>query len=98
MEEIIVNAIILWTGYKSKSYPDRNDKLVIDKYGLSDGIKLLKVIKEYDNYFYKSKAYQEAKDLKVMAEMSKKDFLEKYPTVNSKICDVLAWCYTFDYK
>lgn len=98
MEENIVNAILLWSGYKTKSFPVRDDQLIIDKYGLAAGNKLLKVIKEYEEYFYKSKAYQNAKDLITMAEISKKDFLVKYPTANSLICEAFAWCYTFDYK
>ncbi len=98
MEKETVEAIMLWTGYKTKSYPACDDLLIIQKYGIPKGNKLLEIIHEYYKRFYESESYQTANDLMSMSNMCKKDFINMYPNIDSQICEAFAWCYTFDFK
>jgi len=98
VDNIIKQAVIMWTGYHLKSLPSRDDDVIINNYGYIKGKELLQMIKGLESEFYQSKAYQSAGDLKLLYEISKNDFIKNHPNIDPEISEAFAWCYSFDYK
>lgn len=95
---LLVNAMLIWTGWGSKDSPTRDDTRVIDSFGEEAATSLLPVIKSLENDFYESNARFVAADVPEMAAIASQQFLGKYPGISEEIVEALAWCYTFDFK
>jgi len=104
MEEIdpldspqLIEAVLLWAGW-GYSWPDRDESRVVQRFGPEIAVQLLATIRFLEDEFYKSNANFASANLKEMGNTAIKQFKEKHPGVADEIADVLAWCYTFDYK
>jgi len=59
---------------------------------------VLEGIKTWDADFYLSKANQTAEGLQQMASLASADFQAIHPECADEVADILAWCYTYDFK
>jgi hypothetical protein len=94
----LIEAVFIWTGRGRDTWPNRNDSLVINHFGPELGAKLLTTMKVLADDFYSSNANQIAHGVQEMAKMAADHFRQKHPEIPEEIIEVLAWCYTFDFK
>lgn len=95
---ILVEAILVWTGWGLDVMPRRDDSLLVSRFGAEVTAKLLPVIKSLEDDFYSSDARFVADDLQKMEKLSSEQFRKKHPTIADEIVKAFAWCYTFDFK
>jgi hypothetical protein len=95
---LLVEAILVWTGWGRDVMPRRDDSLLVNRFGTEDTAKLLPVIKSLEDDFYSSDARFVADDLQEMEKLSSAQFRKKHPTIADEIVKAFAWCYTFDFK
>jgi len=95
---ILVEAILVWTGWGRYFMPRRDDTLIVTHFGAKVASELLPVIKSIEKEFYASEAIGTTANLVEMGRMAEEDFRKKYPEVADDIVKALAWCYTFDFK
>lgn len=93
----LVDAMRIWAGWGGIA-PSRDDLRLRQKFGSADANVLLPIIKQLEDDFYMSDARYTAVDLEEMARLAKEKFTRMYPDLPSEIGEVLAWCYTFDFK
>lgn len=91
-------AIGLWTGFESFSWPHRDDARVLEHFGDSLGNELLRAVHALETDFYASDARLYATGISDMAHRAIADFKANHPEVSDKAVEALAWCYTYDYK
>jgi hypothetical protein len=91
-------AIRLWAGWDVSPMPLRNEQRVMEHFGDDYGQYLMKEIMILEADFYESSAHIFASSLVEMSELASKEFVAKHPKADKEIVEVLAWCYTFDFK
>lgn len=94
IDEDLVRAVQLWTGYGRSAYPSRRDQDIVDSFG----DEVMQRVKELDDLFYASEAHREVADLVAMGKRAAEEFRAKLPGVDERITAAFEWCYTFDYK
>lgn len=94
----ISQAIVMWTGYRSESWPSRNDDRFASLIGADSAIELLPVIRRLENEFYESDAHDTVSGLGEMARAAAAEFRERHPELSDEAVDALAWCYSWDWK
>ena len=94
----IVRAAVIWTGYGTQSFPRRDDQCVREEFGDDAAGQLLTLLKALEKDFYASDAWAKESDLQALARTACADFSRLHPLAPSELSQVLAWCYTFDYK
>jgi hypothetical protein len=95
--EELKNAILVWTGRETSSFPLRDDDLVFNNFS-KNGRVVLDQIKALEADFYKSDAYLRAANLIEMEQMAIQQFIAAHPDLDLEIARAFAWCYSFDYK
>ena len=95
---LIVEAVLVWTGWGRDVTPCREDSLLINHFGADATVKLLAVIKSLEEDFYSSDARLVAANLQEMEKLASEEFRKKHPTIADEIVKAFAWCYTFDFK
>lgn len=91
-------AIVLWSGWGRASFPVRNEKPVVDRFGEQRAADLMPMLRFVVDEFYASDARYTAADLKEMETLSMEQFVKKHPSLPADAVRALAWCYTFDNK
>ena len=59
---------------------------------------MLPIIKNLQSDFNLSDAHLRSSDLAEMGRLAKAQFQQLHPHVSEEIANMLAWCYTFDWK
>jgi hypothetical protein len=95
---LIVEAVLLWTGWGREMKPSRDDSVLVKHYGEKVAIKLLSVIKSLEDDFYSSDARFVAENLQDMEKLASEQFRKKHLRIENEIVKAFAWCYTFDFK
>jgi hypothetical protein len=95
---LLVEAILVWTGWGREVMPRRDDSLLVNHFGAEVAAKLLPIIKSLGDDFYSSDARFVANNLQEMEKLSSEQFRKKHPAIADKIVKAFAWCYTFDFK
>ncbi len=95
---LISEALVLWTGRHIKSWPQRDDQRVIDRYGQDVALDLLPMIHRLEEEFYESDARYFAPTLIEMGDQAEERFRGLHPELAEEAVRALGWCYTFDYK
>lgn len=93
----LVNAMRIWSGWGGIA-PNRDDSRLRQQLGTAEANMLLLVIKQLEEDFYTSDARYIAADVDEMRRLAKEHFTRTHPKVATAISDILAWCYTFDFK
>jgi hypothetical protein len=94
----VSDAIVVWTGWGQEPWPSRDEKRLIDRFGIELAGSLMPAIRQLEEDFYTSEARDVATDLREMGEIAASEFREKHPEVSEEATAALAWCYTYDYK
>ncbi len=94
----ISQAIVVWAGYRSESWPSRNDDRFASLIGADSAIELLPVIRRLESEFYESDAHNTVSGLVEMASAAAAEFRERHPELSDEAVDALAWCYSWDWK
>jgi hypothetical protein len=95
---LLVEAVLVWTGWGQHAWPRRDDSYVINRFGSDMAADLLCVIRSLVDDFYSSDAKHVAGNLAEMERMASEEFRKKRPGIADEIVRALAWCYTFDFK
>jgi hypothetical protein len=95
---LIAEAIAVWTGKGTATWPQVDDSRVMAHFGTEAGTQLLLALRKLYDEFYESDANLRADNLSEMAVLASAAFREKHPTAGTAIISALAWCYTFDFK
>jgi hypothetical protein len=95
---LLVEAVLVWTGWGRDMAPRRDDSILIDHFGVEVADQLLPIIKSLENDFYSSDARFVAADLQEMDRLSSEQFRKKHVAIADEIVKAFAWCYTFDFK
>ena len=98
MDEDLTRAVVVWTGYGTRSWPDRDDAALVQEFGEDRGLDLLVALRSLEADFYSSDAHSAEPDLQAMGDRASDEFRSRHPDAPSPLVDALAWCYTFDYK
>ena len=98
MNNQLLNAISLWSGWKKEMHPIRSDAKVIKHYGQNKANELLSQIHLLEDDYYSSDARLIADDLAEMSNISIEHFRQKHPHLDAEIGQIFSWCYTYDYK
>ena len=91
-------AIVVWTGWGEASWPDPGEQRLVARFGESDALDLLPVVKAIEDEFFSSDARHHAADPAEMARQAIEDFRIKHPELSNEAMTALAWCYTFTYR
>lgn len=92
---VLIDAVVVWTGYDTASFPQRDDAALLQKYGPQEGVLLLSAVKELEREFFVSNANMRADELPEIGKLAAEDFRKKRPRIAERIVDALTWCYTF---
>jgi hypothetical protein len=95
---LLTEAVVVWTGRGERSFPDRDDDRVIERFGPERGLDLVPEIHRLAHDFYESDARFTVRGLVQMGEKAAADFRARYPQIGEAAVQALMWCYTFDYK
>jgi hypothetical protein len=95
---LVGEAVVVWSGYGSTSWPSRDEQRLIERFGSEKAADLLPQVRALENDFYGSDAHLTAPDLVSMVEVASNRFRELHPDVPEGAVLALRWCYTFDYK
>jgi len=98
MQNDLAKAVLIWTGYGQAPYPARNDRLVIEVFGVDRGEKLISLMVKLKDEFYLSEAKFTATNLSIMGDAAIEEFKNRHPGFNESVSIAFAWCYTYDYK
>jgi hypothetical protein len=96
--EHLVEAFTEWSGFGKYSFPNRSEYRLLAKFPNPTGETYLIEIRQLVNDYYKSDAHIYASDLQEMIDLSNRDFRSLHPDTDERIIEILAWCYSFDYK
>jgi hypothetical protein len=91
-------AIVIWTGWGFAPRPQRNETRLVEFFGAEAAIALIPHLRQLEDDFYLSKAFNTAGTLVEMGDVGAADFRAKHPEIGGDAVEALAWCYTFDYK
>ncbi len=94
----LVRAAAVWVGYGSRPYPWRDDQAVRETFEPNLAEELLVQLKLAEQDFYRSDAWARAKELSELGSLACADFARLRPEAPQGLSEVLAWCYTYDYK
>ena len=94
---ILSVALVVWTGMGVTASPSREEARVIERFGEAVALDLLPRLRQLQDDFYLSTAYNTASDLKAMGDAAAEEFRRMHPEIGDEV-DALAWCYTFDWK
>lgn len=94
----LVDAVRVWTGWGQSIAPNRDDARLARRFGADVAAEFLPVIKALEESFYSSDARLVADNLQHMEKLASEQFRQTHPTVPDEVVEVLAWCYTFDFK
>lgn len=95
---MLTRAIVLWTGWGSAAWPDRDDDRLVAEYGTEIALDLVPAVHRLADEFYSTDAHSTAADLKEMGDKAAADFQARHPELGEEAVEALAWCYTFDYR
>jgi|SRR6185312_5746499 len=95
---ILVEAFRVWSGKGVSNRPDRSDSRLRLYVGDVAAEKLLPVIKRLELDFYETDAWRTKGDLSEMTNVASADFRLLHPEVANEITEILAWCYSYDFK
>jgi hypothetical protein len=96
--ETIGQAIVVFTGWGHASWPSRDEKRVIERFGPEAAERLLPLVRRYHAAFMASQAQSRASDLVEIGAMATEEFVRDHPLVPPDALAALAWSYTFDCK
>lgn len=91
-------AIIVWSGWGDSPWPVREESRLIDAYGKERAAELMPQVLAKADLFYESDARFVARDLAEMGDRAIADFRREGTELTDAALEVLAWCYTYDYK
>jgi hypothetical protein len=91
-------ALKLWTGYDTSSWPKRDDAAIKSTFGTQKAEEVLAELRAIERDFYRYKAHAEAETLAEAGAGAKEEFRRLHPELPNLISDIFAWCYTYDYK
>jgi hypothetical protein len=101
MEEVgatkILAALTVWTGWGKSKWPLRDHEAVKLRFG-SETTRLFPILVALAADFYSTNARHVAANLSEMGEMAVAEFRRKHAELPEQIGEILAWCYTFDFK
>lgn len=95
---LVSQAIVVWTGWGSASWPSRDDARLVERFGVDQALDLVPSVRQLKEEFYESEAEYVAADLAEMGGMASRRFRELHPEISDDAVRALAWCYTYDYK
>jgi hypothetical protein len=98
IDQILSEALLVWTGWGHNPWPDNNEQRLIQRYGPVVARDLLQRLREIKNDFYKSDAWKVAPDLREVGEMAAAEFRPRHPELSEEAVRALAFCYTYDYN
>ncbi len=94
---LLAEAVAIWTGWGTAAFPRREDGLLVDRFGIDIGARIIPLIKSLEEEFNSSDAWK-AGDLQEVAKIAEEDFKSKYPDLPDTIVQAFSWCYTWDWK
>ena len=97
-EDDLTKAVVLWTGWGTKSSPHRDDAALVQEFGEERGLDLLLMVRSLEADFYRSDAHLTEPNLRAMTARAAEDFRARHPHASAALVDALAWCYSFDNK
>jgi hypothetical protein len=97
-DAMLTRAIVLWTGWESASWPQRDDDKLVAEYGKEVGLDLVRAVRRLKDDFYRSDARFTAADLIQMGDQAAAEFRARHPELGEDAVRALEWCYTFDYR
>ena len=98
VDQRLSEAIVLWTGRGLASWPQRDERRLVETLGSALAADLYPEIVRLADEFYESDAWSKAKDLEEMFRLTVDRFRLLHPELSDEAIEAFAWCYTFDYK
>lgn len=96
--DLLVKAVLAWTGYENKPFPSRVEKDVKAVVPEPDFTEIFRTIKLLEDDFYNSDSYLTAVTISDMYKECQNEFMARHSELPSIIAEAFAWCYTYDYK
>lgn len=93
----LIKAMRVWSGWGGIA-PSRDDSRLIQQLGPHEAGELLPLIRQFESDFYASDARFVAANMEEMVQLSKKHFMTMHPELDHEVAEILAWCYSFDFK
>lgn len=93
----LARALILWSGHGVASFPQWDRVAVTAALGEDEGREVLAELDRLVDIFYRSEAHITEPSIS-MVQAAITDFIRQVPETDSLTVDILAWCYSYDYK
>ena len=92
----VAEALVVWSSEGSSPYPRRNPAAVLERYGQTEGTRLLTIIQQLERDYFSCTARNYAMTLDELRRIAKEEFVAKYPDLPVEGLKVLDWCYSYD--
>ena len=95
---LLVQAVLVWTGWGQAPKPLRDDARLTDRFGEELALELVPLIRRLQSEFYESDAYNTVEDPGEMGAEAARRFRALHPELPADVAEAFAWCYTYDWK
>jgi len=95
---ILIEAFIAWSGWGITPAPRRDPSILKNIFNERLAEKLTAEIEILENEFYLSDAKYTSPSIVEMGRIASVQFKDRHPEIPNQITEILAWCYTYDYK
>lgn len=89
-------ALVLWTGWRTHSWPTQDDQAVLAHFGERRGRALVEHARQLTHEFFQFDAARAAADLIDMRRLASNRFHSLHPEISDEAVEALAWLYTFN--
>ena len=95
--DLMSHAIVVWTGWGHTSWPARDERRLVERYGDQVAAHLVVVLRALETEFYASDARHTVADLADMGAVAAARFQSIHPELSAAAVRALTWCYTYDF-
>jgi hypothetical protein len=98
VDATLSEAVIVWTGYGTASWPWRDDGRLCERFGTAEAQRLQPLVNRAHDECWASEAHLTAADLPEMGRIAARYVRDHCPQLSEEAVEALVWAYTFDNK
>ena len=95
---LISEAVVVWSGRGSYSWPHRDDDRIRSRFGSRVAPELVTAVHQLEDDFFKSEAWRTEAGLAAVGKRAAAEFRSRHPDIGEQAVLALEWCYTYDWK
>ena len=97
-DQIVSEAVVVWTQRGHSPWPRRDDAAIVERYGSDRAARLIPAVHRLADDFFSSDASNTVASLIEMGDVAAAEFRERNPAVSTEAVEALTWLYTYANK